>query len=66
MIHSANEIALHFQSFPREEAIEGIRDHIEKLWEPRLRAQLIDYVARGGEDLQELVVEAVKRMAVDA
>lgn len=66
MVHNANQIALYFQTFPREEAIAGVLDHIMKFWERRMKDQLIDYVAKGGTGLHELVLEAVKRMPVNA
>jgi formate dehydrogenase subunit delta len=66
MVHNANQIALYFASFPREEAIEGVLDHIQKFWERRMKDQLIDYIAHGGVGLHELVLEAVKRMPVIA
>jgi formate dehydrogenase subunit delta len=66
MVHNANQIALYFASFPREEAIEGVLDHIRKFWERRMKDQLIDYIAKGGRGLHELVLEAVKRMEVSA
>jgi formate dehydrogenase subunit delta len=66
MIHKANQIALYFAGFPREEAIAGILDHIRRFWEGPMKDQLIDYVAHGGAGLDELVLEAVKRMPVDA
>jgi formate dehydrogenase subunit delta len=62
MVHKANQIALFFSSYPREEAIEGVRNHFKSYWVPRMRAQIIDYVADGGEGLHELAVEAVKRL----
>jgi formate dehydrogenase subunit delta len=66
MVHNANQIALHFAGFPREEAITGVLGHIRKFWERRMQDQLIDYVARGGTGLHEIVIEAVKRMEVRA
>jgi len=66
MVNSANQIALYFTGFPREEAVQGVLDHIEKFWEPRMKDQLIDYVAQGGTGLDELVIEAVKRMELSA
>jgi formate dehydrogenase subunit delta len=66
MVDNANQIALYFAGFPREEAIEGVREHIAKFWERRMKDQLIDYVAKGGAGLHELVLEAVKRMPVSA
>ena len=62
MVHDANQIALYFASYPREEAIAGILDHLKKFWEKRMRQQIVDYVAHGGGGLHELAVEAVKRL----
>jgi formate dehydrogenase subunit delta len=62
MVHNANQIALFFASYPREEALAGVADHIQKFWERRMRQQLEDYVAQGGAGLHELVLESVKRL----
>ena len=62
MVHNANQIALYFASFPREEAIAGVTDHIQKFWEKRMKKQIVEYIAKGGNGLHELVVEAVKRL----
>ena len=62
MVHNANQIAQFFAAYPREEAIEGVANHLRLYWVPRMRAQIIDYVANGGEGLSELAVEAVKRL----
>ncbi len=60
MVHKVNQIALYFASFPREEAIAGIADHLKKFWEPRMRRQLYAYIANGGEGLHELVPPAAE------
>jgi formate dehydrogenase subunit delta len=62
MVHDANQIALYFASYPREEAVAGVLDHLKKFWEKRMRQQIVDYVAHGGGGLHELAVEAVKRL----
>ena len=62
MVHNANQIALFFAAYAREEAIAGIVDHLKKFWEHRMREQIIQYVTKGGTGLHELVVEAVKRI----
>ena len=62
LVHDANQIALFFAAYPREEAVVGVSDHIAKFWERRMRAQIIAYVAEGGAGLHELVPEAVKRL----
>jgi formate dehydrogenase subunit delta len=63
LVHMANQIALYFSSYPREQAVAGIADHLKKFWEPRLRQRIISYVAEGGQGLHELVPEAVKRIS---
>ena len=37
MVHNANQIALYFAAYPREEAIASIVDHLKKFWEHRMR-----------------------------
>jgi len=62
MVHDANQIALFFASYPREEAIAGVTDHLKKFWERRMRDQIVQYAAQGGSGLHDLVAEAVKRL----
>lgn len=62
MVHMANQIALFFASYPHDEAVAGVTDHFQKFWEPRMRKQIIGYVAEGGHGLHELALEAVKRL----
>ncbi len=62
MIHMANQIAQFFASYPHEEAVAGVADHIQKFWEKRMRQQLNDYIEQGGGGLNELALEAAKRL----
>ena len=62
MVHMANQIALFFASYPREEAVAGIADHLNRFWEHRMRQQIIEYVAQGGSGLHQLAFEAVQRL----
>lgn len=62
MVHMANQIALFFASYPKDEAVASITDHFKKFWEPRMRKQIIDYVAQGDGGLHELALEAVKHL----
>jgi formate dehydrogenase subunit delta len=66
MIHKVNEIARFFGSYPHEEAVAGIADHVQKFWEPRFRRQLVDYAAAGGAGLNPLAIEALRRVIVPA
>lgn len=62
MVHMANQIAQFFASYPHEEAVAAVADHIEKFWEKRMRQQLSDYLAHGGSGLNQLALEAAKRL----
>lgn len=67
MLHKANSIAQFFASYPREEAIAGIANHLRMYWVPRMRAQIIEYVQEhGNEGLHELAAEAVRRLEMPA
>lgn len=59
MVRQANQIAQYFKVYPQARAEEGVRGHIRKFWEPRMRAQLIEYHDNGGEGLHPLVSTAV-------
>jgi formate dehydrogenase subunit delta len=62
MVHMANQIARFFASYPREDAIAGVADHLDHFWERRMLDQLARHIAAGGAGLDELVLEAFKRM----
>lgn len=62
MIHMANQIAAFFASYPREEGVAGVANHLKLFWEPRMRRQIIAYAAAGGGGLHEYAIEAVKRL----
>jgi formate dehydrogenase subunit delta len=62
MVHRANQIALNFASYPHEEAVNNVTSHLKMFWEPRMKKQLHEYVAKGGGGLHELVLEAEKQL----
>lgn len=62
MVHMANQIAKFFAPYGRDKAIEGVCDHLRKFWEPRMRQQIVAHVAGGGDGLDDIVREAVRRL----
>jgi formate dehydrogenase subunit delta len=62
MVHMANQIAGFFASYPRDQAIDSVADHLQKFWEPRMRAALIAYAKGGGAGLAELVTAAIPKI----
>ena len=66
LVKMANNIGSFFDSDPdREAAIEGVKDHLKRFWELRMRIAIIDHFLQGGEGLSETVKSAVSRLAKD-
>lgn len=68
LIRMANRIGDFFDAMPdRPEAIDGVANHIQKFWEPRMRSELLAFLERHpdgvAEDVQlsPIVLEAVTR-----
>lgn len=60
LVRMANQIAIHFATYPHEEAVTETATHIRKFWDPRMRAGLFAHVQAGGEaDLHEVARGAV-------
>jgi formate dehydrogenase subunit delta len=58
IVRMANQIAAFFAAYPRDEALEGAAGHIRDFWDPRMRAQLAEVMADGGEALTPLARDA--------
>ncbi|NJM35762.1 MAG: formate dehydrogenase subunit delta [Rhodomicrobium sp.] len=58
LAYMANQIAAFFQSQPHDKAVAGVADHINKFWEPRMRAQLLASIEAGNTSLKPIVLEA--------
>lgn len=66
LVEMANDIGAYFD-VERDDtvAIDGIRSHIERFWEPRMRRRLMECVAAGTDsDLAPRVRAAVAGLAV--
>lgn len=63
LIDMANRIGEFFDSMPdREEALDGIADHIRRFWEPRMRRALLgalDEPDTNGVEMSAIVTEAL-------
>jgi formate dehydrogenase subunit delta len=66
LIRMANQIGDYFKAYPEDQALKEISGHIKSFWDPRMRKNLADIVARGGKDLQPIVLKAVKGLTVPA
>lgn len=59
LIRMANQIATFFRSYPEDEALKGIRDHLMAFWTPNMRRTLLSYASQNGEKLDPLVARAI-------
>jgi formate dehydrogenase subunit delta len=63
LIKMANDISNFFAAEPdKETAINGVKLHIQRSWETRMRSAIIDYVQTDGAGLSDLAKEAVSRL----
>ena len=65
MIRMANQIATFWTSQPGDGAA-AVAAHLNDFWDPRMRAQLAEHVARGGAGLDPLVIAAAAHLRLPA
>ena len=58
MIYMANQIATFFKSQPEQGKAQKVAAHLNDFWDPRMRRQLLDHVAKGGDGLDPVVIAA--------
>ncbi|WP_227754475.1 formate dehydrogenase subunit delta [Stagnihabitans tardus] len=58
LVTMANQIAKFMESKPHKEGLEGLSNHINDFWEPRMRRHLFELLDAGGQGLRPLVIEA--------
>jgi formate dehydrogenase subunit delta len=66
LVRMANQIGAFFEAMPDpEQGIAGVAEHLQKFWEPRMRADLAAYVATHGDaELKPVVRAALQAVAV--
>ena len=62
LVSMANQIAQFFKSQPHDEAVASIIDHLRSFWTPKMRRQIAEYLAAGGQSFDPLTKEAVARL----
>lgn len=62
LAYMANQIATFFKTMPHDEAVDGVADHINQFWEPRMRTQFFDILASKDNGLDPLVIEAAPQI----
>jgi formate dehydrogenase subunit delta len=59
LVIMANQIAKFFASQKHDQAVEGMRNHIARYWDPRMRERIRMHLADGGAGLDALAREAI-------
>jgi formate dehydrogenase subunit delta len=63
LIKMANDIGDFFNAESNKEiAAEGVKKHILRSWDPRMRREIIDYYKQDGAALSDLARTAVSRL----
>lgn len=61
LVRMANQIGMFFDAMPdRNEALDGVAQHIRKFWTPAMRSQFLAHVDAGGAGLLPLVLQSVR------
>jgi formate dehydrogenase subunit delta len=64
LVAMANDIAAFFDSEPdKAVASEGVRFHIARYWDPRMRREIITHVQAGGAGMCATAIAAIKALA---
>ncbi|MCA3555292.1 formate dehydrogenase subunit delta [Aestuariivirga sp.] len=58
MLRMANQIAAFFNGSGPELAVKDAAEHINKFWDPHMRAALVAHLDKGGEGLDPTIVKA--------
>lgn len=66
LVKMANDISNFFNAESNKTlAAEGVKKHIMRAWEPRMRKEIIEYSQKDGAGLSTLATEAIKLLAID-
>ena len=66
MIRMANQIAGFFNGSGPEVAVKDAAEHINKFWDPRMRAELFAHLDKGGEGLDPTIIKAASAVRAAA
>ena len=62
LVMMANQIGRFFTPQRDGDPVAAIADHLEKFWDPRMRAAIVEHLAKGGAGLDGPVRAAVGRL----
>jgi formate dehydrogenase subunit delta len=62
LVYMANQISKFFDSQGREQAVAGTADHLQKFWDPRMRAAIKAHLQAGGAGLDPVARRAIEQL----
>jgi formate dehydrogenase subunit delta len=63
LVKMANQMGDFFKSYPEDTGVEGIRDHISKFWNKKMREELLAFIdSTPDTGLTPLVAKAVSKL----
>jgi formate dehydrogenase subunit delta len=67
LVTMANEIAAFFTAASDAgQASQSVATHLRRYWDPRMRKQIVEYLAAGGEDLVPIARAAIESLASES
>ena len=63
LVYMANQIGDFFKSYPHDQAVKGIKEHIEKFWDPRMLSQIYTVLDKPDNGLKPNALEALQILA---
>jgi formate dehydrogenase subunit delta len=63
LVYMANQIGDFFKSYPHDQAVKGIKEHIEKFWDPRMLNQIYQIIEQPDHGLRPNSLEALQILA---
>jgi formate dehydrogenase subunit delta len=63
LVYMANQIGDFFKSYPHDQAVKGIAEHIEKFWDPRMLKQIYEIIQKPDHGLKPETLEALRVLA---
>jgi formate dehydrogenase subunit delta len=60
----ANQIATAFQAYPEEQAVKETANHIKSFWDPRMRRQLAEIIAKDEAALSPIALAAGRKLGL--
>lgn len=66
IVRMANQISDFFKAYPHDVAVKETATHIRNFWDPRMRRQLAEHLAAGGQGLSHIAMEAGRNVTEEA